>query len=91
VTFRIALHSGFVAPAEALDLLWRRLDDDRDDPRLVKVGAEIWATLREDAPISMERYEREAIGRRAVLDIVQEACERAPELESDWFAVSILR
>ncbi len=60
-------------------------------PGLSKSALRIWATLREDAPISMERYEREAIGRRAVLDIVQEACERAPELESDWFAVSILR
>ena len=46
--------------------------------------------MGEDAPISMERDEREEIGRRAVLDIVRSVCERAPELKSDWFAVSTL-
>jgi len=36
----------------------------------------------------MERDEREEVGRLAVLDILQEVCERAPELTLDWFAVS---
>jgi hypothetical protein len=35
----------------------------------------------------MTRDERTEIGRRVVLDVVQEVCE-ASDLESDWFAVS---
>jgi hypothetical protein len=91
VTFRITLHSGFAAPAHALEELWQRLDGNHDDARFANAGAEITVTWGEDAPISMERYEREEIGRRAVLDIVHDVCARAPELESDWFAVSALR
>jgi hypothetical protein len=92
VTFRITIHSGSTAPADALDLLWQRLDGYRGgDARFAKVDAQIRATWGEDAPISMERDEREEIGRRAVLDIVCEVCERAPELKSDWFAVGTLR
>jgi len=43
--------------------------------------------MGEDLPASMERDERAEIGRRAVLDIVCDVCESAPELELDWFAV----
>lgn len=97
MTFRITLHSGFAAPADALALLWQQLDRSQDDVRFdegirfAKVDPEIRATWREDAPSSLERYEREEIGRRAVLDVVCEVCAGAPELESDWFAVSMLR
>jgi len=91
VTFSITLHAGFPAPAHALDLLWRGLDGNDDHARFAKAGAEIIATWEEDAPISMERNEREEIGRRAVLDIVCGVCERIPQLESDWFAVSTFR
>jgi hypothetical protein len=92
VTFRITLHSGAAAPADALDLLWQRLDGyGGGDARFAKVDAQIRATWGADAPISMERDEREEIGRRAVLDIVCEVCERAPELRADWFAVGTLR
>jgi len=91
--FRIIRHSGFAAPADALDLLWLRLDCNRDDVRnhdgvrFAKVDAELRATWREDAPLSMERPEREELGRRAVLSILCEVCEGAPELRSDWYAV----
>jgi hypothetical protein len=34
------------------------------------------------------RDERIEIGRRAVLDVVRDVCDAAPELKSDWFAVS---
>ncbi len=54
-------------------------------------GADIRAKWGEDAPVSMERDVREQIGRRAVLDIVQEVCERSSELMPDWFAVSAYR
>jgi hypothetical protein len=36
----------------------------------------------------MERAEREQIGRAAVLKCLDEICERAPELRTDWYAVS---
>jgi hypothetical protein len=91
VTFKITRHSGFAVPADALDLLWVRLDCKRDDARFAKVDAGIRVTWGEDVPISMERDEREEIGRRAILEIVCDVCERAPELNSDWFAVSPLR
>jgi len=87
VKFRITVHSGFDAPADALELLWQRLGPRREETRFAKGGAEITATWGEDAPVSMERAERAVIGRRAVLDIVREICERSPELQSDWFAI----
>jgi hypothetical protein len=74
-----------------MDLLWERLDARNDETSFTKVGAEIRATWGEDAPASMERDERYELGRRAVLDIVIGVCERAPELKSDWFAVSAQR
>jgi hypothetical protein len=91
VKFRITLHSGFQAPEDALDQLFKRLGASRDGVRFAKLAGEIRATWGEDAPISMESDEREEIGRRDVLDIVREVCERTPELASDWFAVSALR
>jgi hypothetical protein len=91
VKFRITSHSGFrgsTRPANALDLLWQRLGASRDQVSFAKVGAEIRATLREDAAVSLDQDVRVRMGRRAVLDAVIEVCERAPELNSDWFAVS---
>jgi hypothetical protein len=91
VTFRIATHSGHAAPAEAIELLWQRLSAGGEGARFARVGAEIRATWSEDEPIWVERDEREGIGRHAVLNIVYEVCASAPELESDWFAISPLR
>jgi hypothetical protein len=71
-----------------MDLLWQGLDARRDETSFTKVGAEIRVTWGEDAPASMEQDERYELGRRVVLDIVIDVCERAPELNSDWFAVS---
>jgi hypothetical protein len=92
VDFRITRHSGSGAPDNALDLLWQELDGaENSRMRLAKRGAEIRATLRGDAPVSMEADEREEIGRRAVLQIVRDTCESAPQLNVAWFAVSALR
>jgi hypothetical protein len=91
VDFRITPHAGSAAPVDALDLLWQELEQRRGRVRFAKRGAEIRAMLRDDAPVSMERDEREEIGRRAVLDILREVCDGAPQLKLDWFAVSALR
>jgi hypothetical protein len=91
MSFRITRHSGHGAPADALSLLLGHLEAKRGSARFSKVGAEIRVTLKDDPPISMERDEREEIGRSAVFDIVREVCDGVPELESDWFAVSALR
>ena len=86
--FRITHHSGFAAPADALDLLSVRVGTRREGISFTKVGNAIRAMTSEDAPVSMTRDERIEIGRRAVLDVVREVCEGSPELNSDWFAVS---
>jgi hypothetical protein len=91
VDFRITHHSGSAAPDDALDLLLQHLEATRGPVRFTRRGTEIRATLRGDAPVSMESDEREQIGRRLVLDIVREACETAPQLELEWFAVSVRR
>jgi hypothetical protein len=91
VRFRISRHSGFSAPADAVDLLWQQLGAKRDEASFAKVGAEIRAEWGADAPVSLERDEREEIGRGVILEIVCDICERAPELKSDWFAISPLR
>jgi hypothetical protein len=88
VEFRITLHSGFAPPADAIDLLWQRLGADYDEVSFAKVGGEIWATLLEDPPSSMNWDERAEICRLVVSDIVHRVCEQAVELEWDWFAVS---
>jgi len=91
VKFRITVHSGFGAPANALELLFERVGSRRDETRFAMSPGEIRASWGEDAPVSMERSEREEIGRLAVLEILQRVCERAPELDYDWFAVSARR
>jgi hypothetical protein len=88
VQFKITPHSGYAPPVDALDLLWARLGVRREEVSFARMGAEIMATTGEDAPVSMTRDERAEIGRRAVLDVVRDVCDGAPELRSDWFAVS---
>jgi hypothetical protein len=88
VRFKITRHSGFSAPADALELLAQRLGARREDVSFAMVGGEIWATLQTDAPVSMTHDERSDIGRRMVLDVVREVCDGLSGLKSDWFAVS---
>jgi hypothetical protein len=93
VTFKITRHAGSrrstrPRPANAMDLLWRRLDVSRGDASFAKVGPEISATWQMDAPGRVPRDELSAVGRLAVLDVVREVCEHAPELELEWFAIS---
>ena len=89
--FRIALHSGSGAPPDAIELLARRLGGELDDARFSASREEIVATFNEDAPVSMASDEREEIGRRALLEIVEEVCDSSPELDFAWFAISARR
>lgn len=88
VRFRITHHSGHLVPDDALDVLWQRLGAGEHELTFIRVGAEIEVSVEGDAPVSMTHDEREEVGRRTVLGLVLDACEHAPELESDWFAVS---
>jgi len=90
VTFRIGRHSGFAAPPDAMELLLRRLGAQADEVSFAMVGDEIRATSGEASGDSTTREERVAVQREAVLDLIRDVCERAPELESNWFAVSYL-
>jgi hypothetical protein len=87
VNFRITRHSGWAAPDDALDMLWQRLGAHREEASFAKAGAEIRVRWARDAPSSIDRNEREEVGRIAILEIVRNVCEQAPELRSDWFAV----
>ena len=90
--FAITPHSRSGAPENALDLLWERLEGKRfEDVSFSRKGTELMARAGHDAPVSMERDEREEIGRLAVLDCVTRVCERVPELKIAWFAISPLR
>jgi hypothetical protein len=88
VRFRITRHSGFSPPADAIDLLWRRLGAKRDDASFARVGLEIRATFGEEVRAAAAREQRAETGRREVFEIVCDVCDEHPELRSDWFAVS---
>jgi hypothetical protein len=89
--FRITKHATASPPDDAIDLLTSRIGRSREDVRFARVGSEIRANLDRDEPVAMTNDERTDIGRRAVLGIVEEVCERAPELKLEWFAVSAAR
>ena len=84
------IQASFLLP-EALDLLWQRLGPRGGEARFTKAATEIRADLAHDAPVAMASGEREEIGRLAVLDVLRDVCERAPELKLDWYAVSLRR
>lgn len=86
--FRITRHANGSPPDDALDLLAERIGSKREDVSFARQGQEIRADLDRDDQIAMTHDERTDIGRRAVLGIVADVCESAPELKLDWFAVS---
>jgi hypothetical protein len=86
--FKITIHARSGAPADALDLLWEQLSTGREDVRFSRPGVAIVGTWMSEAPVTMERDERNEVGRRVVWDIVCDACESPAGLRSDWFAVS---
>lgn len=87
--FAVTRHAAQKAPADALERLWARIEGRRfEDITFLRTARDIRADVGHDSPILMEREEREAIGRRAILDCLREICEEAPELRVDWYAVS---
>jgi hypothetical protein len=86
--FTIGIHSGHHAPPDAIALLAEALGPQRDDAYFTANDRDIDASWGEDAPVSMERDEREDLGREALLRIIEEVCETAPQLQYDWYAVS---
>jgi hypothetical protein len=88
VRFKIGVHSGFGAPADAIQRLAAKLGPAHGDARFTLSGGEIRVRFSDDAPVSMESDEREEIGRAALLKILDEVCERSSDLRFDWYAVS---
>jgi hypothetical protein len=95
--FRIMRHSGLAAPAapaDAMELLWERLqsnlEPNDDAVSLARVGAQIWVTWGPDLGTSPDSRERSEIGRSAVANIVRSVCEHSPDLEFDWFAIGLI-
>jgi hypothetical protein len=86
--FRITKHTAKTPPDHVLELLNERIPQRREDVLFTRAGGEIRARLDRDDAVWMTQDERLEIGRRAVLDVVGEVCDRSPELKLDWYAVS---
>lgn len=87
--FAVTKHSRSGAPDDALELLWKRVDGRRfEDVGFRRSGPDLIARIDNDAPIGREGDERHEADRLAVLACLREVCERAPELDADWFAVT---
>jgi hypothetical protein len=91
VKFKITRHSGFSSPPDALDQLFEQLAPHGDVVSFSKDRDGITATWREGGGISRTQEELSAIGRLEVLEAVLATCGRAPELNADWYAVSVPR
>lgn len=89
--FRITRHATASPPEDALDLLTSRIGKRREGVQFARVGGEIRANLNRDEPVAMTVDDRTEVGRRAVLEIIEEVCDSTPELKPDWFAVSPAR
>jgi hypothetical protein len=86
--FRITTHTGFGAPADAIDSLWPHLETaDVDDASFAKGHDDIRANCGYDDASQADREEVMERERREVLEAVCEVCDRAPGLESDWYAI----
>jgi hypothetical protein len=91
VTLKITPHQAQrlpAPPAEAVGMLWRRLGSNHEGASFSRRGSEIRAMWESTASRSIARGELNEIARAAILDLLRDVCDRAPELEFDWFAVS---
>jgi len=86
--FRVMRHAAMTPPDRAMVLLSERIPKRCEDVCFSISGDEIRASLDGDESVSVTRDERVEIGRRAVLDALEEVCEREPTLALDWYAVA---
>jgi hypothetical protein len=90
LAYKITPHLGSPRPrwnAEAMDMLWHRLDLSRGDTSFFKAGTQITVTWHLDSRLPVGRDELIQLGRLTILEMVRDVCRRAPELELEWFAV----
>jgi len=73
-----------------MQLLMRRLGAQRGEVSFAIVGGEIRARLGDDDDDPGTREARAEAGRWTVFELVKDVCERAPELKTDWYAVSYI-
>lgn len=85
--FKVTKHGSVSPPHDALDLLAEPIAGRRGDAYFKRAGSCIAARLDRDDPVAMTQDERAEIGRRAVLEIIGDVCERTPGLKLDWYAV----
>ncbi len=74
-----------------MDLLEARIPARTEYVVFSRAGSELQALVDREESVRMTHDERVELGRQAVLDVIGEVCERAPELRFDWFAVSPAR
>lgn len=89
--FTVTKHTAVKPPEEAVEMLSSQIPARRQDVAFSRIGGEIRARVDRDDAVWMTTDERVEIGRKAVLDILREVCERSPELKLDWFAISPAR
>jgi hypothetical protein len=73
-----------------MELLLRRLGARRGELTFAMDGDAVTAISEAREAEASTRDERVEFERRAIVDLLVDVCENAPELESDWFAVSYL-
>lgn len=87
MVFKVTKHGSGSPPPNALELLGELIAGRREDAYFKRSGSYITARLDREDPIAMTRDERAEIGRRAILDIIGDVCERTPGMKVDWYAV----
>jgi hypothetical protein len=87
--FRITPHTAYGAPVDAIESLWPHLETaDVADAAFARSPEGITASWGYDDASRTIREELTVRERREVLEAVCDVCDRAPGLESDWYAIS---
>jgi hypothetical protein len=86
--FRITTHTGYGAPADAIESPWACLRATSvEDATFARGHEEIRATWGYDEASRAIMEELVEPNRRALLEVVCELCDRTTGLESDWYAI----
>ncbi len=86
--FKVTIHSGHGAPADAIESLWERWPARISEATAVRRGPEIHVNYGSYDGTGPAREQRAAAERIEVLDLVREICERDTELKLAWYAVA---